>query len=214
MSAGIAMAPKRGGTKGRSLAQHVAQFRAMAQAQSLGCMAQALGSCMATAIPTLVDMTRSMLSLRDDSPRPDARRDVLDRTHAPFAVVRSLDVLGMSAWSHRLLLWLGRYDGFEQRLAGDGDLLLEVRDLLAGYVARGARADARTVMNDLCRLEVLHHRAAWVNEGKRQRRHWMPLQEAWLDFVTQGEADDELRVWWSPQTWPAEDLLRRYLLGG
>jgi hypothetical protein len=177
-------------------------------------VAQGFGAFPAGAIPTLADMTRLMFSLRDDSPRPDDRRDMMDRMHAPFAVVRSLDLLGLSAWSHRLLLWLGRYDGFEQRLAGEGDLLLAVRDLLAGYVARGARVDARTVVGDLCRLEVLHHRAAWVNESKRQRRHWMPLQEAWLDFVTQGEPDDELRVWWSPQTWPAEDLLRRHLLGG
>ncbi|HET9645631.1 MAG TPA: hypothetical protein VFP68_20270 [Burkholderiaceae bacterium] len=152
--------------------------------------------------------------IRDDMPASDGRRDVMDRMHAPFAITRALDVLGLSAWTHTLLGWLGNYDGFERQLPSRLDPLLAVRDILAGYVMSSAPVKTGSIVVDICALEVLHRRAAWVNQAKRRTRTWMPLHEPWFDFVTQGEADEDLRVWWSSQPWPSEDLLRRYLLSG
>lgn len=159
-------------------------------------------------------MTQKLSQWRDDVPEPHSGRDLMDRMNAPFAIARSLDLLGLASWTHVLLVWLGHYEGFEQRLQPVQDPLLAVRDLLAGYVTRSQRMDTGTIVGDLCQLEVLHHRAAWVHRAQRTRRNWMPLQEPWLAFLAQGETGEELRVWWSPDIWPSEELVRRFLISG
>ncbi|HET9642264.1 MAG TPA: hypothetical protein VFP68_02655 [Burkholderiaceae bacterium] len=147
----------------------------------------------------------------DDQPVPRGRA-ATDRMHAPFAIVRSLDQLHLSAWTHRLLNWLRHYDGFEQEVPEELDPLLAVRDLLAGYAARSPAVDIAVMVREICKLEVPHYHAAWVDKATQERRPWMPLQEPWLAFLMQGQSTEELRVWWSPQTCPSEDSVRRFLL--
>jgi hypothetical protein len=151
--------------------------------------------------------------LHDNAPLPAHGRDLMDRAHAVYAITRSLDALGFGNWTHTLMTWLGNYDGLEARIPPADDPVIAVRDLLAGYMTM-RKVDIGQIAVDLGQLEFLHHRAAWVNDQKSTRRNWMPLQQPWLDFVTVGEADDDLRIWWSEYAWPPGEQLRRHLLAG
>jgi len=151
--------------------------------------------------------------LHDSAPRPQWDRDLMDRAHAVYAITRSLDGLGFGNWTHTLLSWLGNYDGLETRIPPADDPVLVVRDLLAGYLTK-PKIDIGQIAVDLGKLAFLHHRAAWVNDQKGARRNWMPLQQPWLDFVTDGEAGDDLQVWYSEDPWPPAEQTRRHLLAG
>lgn len=134
--------------------------------------------------------------------------------HAAYAIARALELLGMKQWTHTVLMWLGNYDGFEQHIPPADDPVVAVRDLLIGYLTRPTKVDVGQIHVDICQLAVLHHRAAWINERTKRHRNWMPLRDAWLDFVSHGEDDEQLRVWWSETEWPPKEQVRRHLLEG
>lgn len=154
-----------------------------------------------------------MSSLRHFRESPSPGRDLMDRTHAVYAIARSLDTLGFGNWTHTLLLWLGNYDGLEERIPPTDDPVIAVRDLLTSYMTM-RKVEIGQIAVDLGNLDFVHHRAAWIDERKGVRRNWMPLQQPWLDFVAQGEAGEDLRIWWSEQAWPPGEQLRRHLLTG
>ena len=149
--------------------------------------------------------------LRENMPPTQPARNLMDRAHAVYAITRSLDRLGMSTWTHTMLSWLGHYDGLETRIPAGDDPVLKVRDLLACYMTQPKVAIGQLAV-DLSQMEFLHHRAAWINDRARQRRHWMPLGHPWLDFIAHGEVDEELRIWWSEHPWPSSEEVRRHLL--
>jgi hypothetical protein len=155
----------------------------------------------------------TLRQLRNSAPSPDQARDLMDRAHAVYAITRSLDGLRLGNWTHPLISWLGNYDGLEGHIPPEDDPVINVRDLLARYLTQG-RIEIGLIAVDLSTMRFLHHRAAWIDERKGQRRNWMPLQQPWLDFVTHGEVGDDLRLWQSEKPWPPSEQVRHHLLAG
>lgn len=153
-------------------------------------------------------------------PRPEQRidlwpscgRELMDRDHAIYTIATTLDALALGNWTHTLVLWLGQYDGLEQHLPPEHDPLLCVRQLLSQYTLRKVEVGRITV--DLCEQPFLRLRAAWVDDKASTRRDWLPLRQAWLDFIDHAEPGEQLRVWESDQPFPSPEELRMHLLSG
>jgi hypothetical protein len=155
----------------------------------------------------------------EDAAWPSQECDVTDQRHALYAMVRLLDLLKLSGWSHTLLLWLANYDGFEAYIPDEDDPVVRLRTLLGDYVTRGKAPEMGRIAVDLCdvqRMPFLLHRAAWVNDTQEQRtrRNWMPLQQPWLEFVAARDPGEDLHVWAACEPFPPPDVLRLHLLRG
>lgn len=156
------------------------------------------------------------LTPQTDAAWPSQGRDVTDRQHAVYSIVRHLDLLKLAGWSHTLLLWLANYDGFEPYMPDEDDPVLIVRTLLGQYVTRGKTPEMGRIAVDLCAMPFLLHRAAWVAESsdRKSRRDWMPLTQPWLEFVAACGPGEELHVWTATEPFPPPDVLRMHLLRG
>lgn len=156
----------------------------------------------------------------EDEVYPAYGRDMADRGHAIFMIVGYLEGLDRSDWTHTLLTWLRNYDGLQFHLHEQDDPMVSVRQLLAGYtiVGRGASpVTAARFAADLSKLNFLYYRAAWSTTpwGSLKpgpRRCWMPLEQPWLDFVTQGEPGEGMISSYSPEPWPPCEQVRMHLL--
>jgi hypothetical protein len=139
-------------------------------------------------------------------------RDIVDREHAPYSIARTFEALGLHACTHAILCWLGQYDGLEIFIPVPADPALEVCKIISGYLTNTKLASVSQMAADFSQLEVLHYRATWVNERTGDRRPWMPPQEAWLDFVSRGGPDEQLRVCFSETKQPTAEQVRDHLL--
>jgi len=156
----------------------------------------------------------------EDEVYPAYGRDMADRGHAIFMIVGYLEALGMSAWTHTLLTWLRNYDGLQAHLHDSHDPMVSVRQLLARYTMVNRVESPITAARfaaDLSTLDFLRYRAAWSTTpfGSLEpgpRRCWMPLEQPWLEFVTQGEPGEELIACYSPEPWPPSEQVRLHLL--
>lgn len=158
----------------------------------------------------------SKLTQSIDAAWPSQGRDVTDREHAVYSIVRHLDLLKLAGWSHTLLLWLANYDGFEVYMPDEDDPVKRVKELLGKYVTQGKTPEMGRIAVDLCAMPFLMHRAAWVTESvdRRARRDWMPLSQPWLEFVETRAPGEELHVWTSTNPFPPLEMLRHHLLKG
>lgn len=142
-------------------------------------------------------------------------RDFMDRAHAPYAIARSLQSMGFSNWTHTMMLWLGNYDGFEENVPESDDPLLGLRQILAGYCLRKGQhrsIQLGQVAVDICKLPITHWNAAWAKPDGTLGERWDPINVAWLEFLTQGDEGDHLRVWKSAEPGVLSDQLRHHLV--
>lgn len=180
---------------------------------------------------------QAQLSAHQANPEwPHFGRDALDHGHAVFTIADHLRILGLQAWTNRLLKWLAHYDGFERYVEEDAhDPVLCVRDLLMRHViGQGQKgpgpvgrehADAQQawqqeckhlIVNDILRQEFLRYRAFWGANPMPQpiSRHWQPMEQSWLSFIENHRPGELLWVWLSPrEPKPSLSLLRAHLLG-
>jgi hypothetical protein len=156
----------------------------------------------------------------EDEVYPAYGRDMADRGHAVFMIVGYLEALGMSAWTHTLLTWLRNYDGLQWHLHEHDDPMVSGRQLLARYTMVNRVESPITAARfaaDLSMLNFLRYRAAWSTTpfGSLEpgpRRCWMPLEQPWLEFVTQGESGEHMIACYSPEPWPPSEQVRLHLL--
>lgn len=130
------------------------------------------------------------------------QRQTSDRQHAVFAIVRFLEALKLQGWTHVVMRWLGQYDGLECYMEPDAAPALQVRDLLACYVASGARVFPKTIATDLSRLPFLHYQA------QRMEEDWNPLDTPFIEFAQTGA----IEVWRSSTPHPDPEVTQAWLL--
>lgn len=143
---------------------------------------------------------------------PEPERELTDRSHALFVIVRSMQMLGFGTWTHIVLSWLGNYDGLETRIAAQDDPVLSVRELFLSYTTSHWKIDESTILVDLCQLNFVRQRAAWIDESRNIKRHWLPLEQPWLDFSTQGRPGEALKIWSCERSWLSVEQIRCYLV--
>lgn len=158
------------------------------------------------------EFRRQLEALRPSEDFPFLGRDPMDHGCAIFVIVHSMRLLGLALKTSTLMLWLGRYEGFERHVDAGNDPVLSVRQVLLTHVAylkaapyspRDRRllgmdldlADLwRRIVDDLVALDFVHTRVCW-GHPQRQRLKWNPLERSWMDFLAAKRPGEELLIW-------------------
>jgi hypothetical protein len=147
---------------------------------------------------------------RDKHGVPTHRLD--DRMYMLLEVARLLESLKLSAWTHPLLIFLGRYDGIE-KISNVDDSIPALFNLMKQYAARGTSIPSGDVAVDVAAFQVVYYQAAWINlQSGLPAMVWDPLAMDFREFLGLAMENMELELWKDTEPNPDGDVVRRHLL--